>query len=377
MINQLRVYLRQKSLEISGTETIESVVLTYLYQKFFGIRARVLNGRPFQDEEKLAFWGYIGLPASKKEEAKQLLRAILGKRQIKAGVHYSNKPLLLAGIFLVAKKISVSKKTKLLKRKIKENAGRFNYFDQFLLYTCAEIKPTEIYRGDIKNEDVNTLLALYALDKVFPGSVKVKVNDKDLKNLILERLALFVTTGKVGFGEVFLTEFFIREELKRAFRYEEHDAKSIVRVILKAFHDSIAKIAKKRRKNHSIFEVNDEYDVQDLLFVILKSLFPDIRPEDYTPKYGGSNKRIDLVIPSENIVIEVKMVRKGDNEKKFIKELNTDISNYHKHPNTKHLFGFVYDPHHQVINPHDFYELNGERSHKGMQYEVEIIINPR
>lgn len=51
-----------------------------------------------------------------------------------------------------------------------------------------------------------------------------------------------------------------------------------------------------------------------------------------------------LELPSEDIVIEVKIVRESNKEKKFIEELNTDISSYHKHPNTKVLFGFVYDP---------------------------------
>ena len=53
-----------------------------------------------------------------------------------------------------------------------------------------------------------------------------------------------------------------------------HDEpKDIIIGILKEFNNSIKSVTLKRRKDHDKYEIKDEYDVQDLLHVILKSIF--------------------------------------------------------------------------------------------------------
>ena len=64
-----------------------------------------------------------------------------------------------------------------------------------------------------------------------------------------------------------------------------------------------------RHDDRKTFEVNDEYDVQDLLHALLKIHFDDIRVEEWTPSYAGSCARMDFLLKKEQIVIEVKHTR--------------------------------------------------------------------
>lgn len=373
-MNQLNIYLRQKEHEILSSDSLHRAVLVCLYSKFFNLNIEGFNDSPYQEEEKAAYWGYVGLPDEKKTEAKQLLQTIIGKSPIKPGVHYSNKPILLAGIYLLAERLGDSEALGKIKNEISSNIKNFCLFDQLLLSVSSGITPPKAEEINIAKESTNNLLALYALDVLFPETGKQAA---EIKETIVNRLGQFVATIDISFREIFLIKFFLHSELKNRFKFKEHDGKSIVKSILSNFQDSVIKITGQRRENREAFKINDEYDVQDLLYAVLKPIFPTIQTEDYTPKYGGLSKRIDLVLPSEDIVIEVKIIREGDGEKKFIEELNTDISTYHKHPNTKTLFGFVYDPLHKITNHNWFDELNGKRSHEDISYEVEIIVNPR
>ena len=52
--------------------------------------------------------------------------------------------------------------------------------------------------------------------------------------------------------------------------------------------------------------VNDEYDAQDLLHALLLIDFSDVREESWNPKYLGGSSRIDLLLPEQKLVVEVK-----------------------------------------------------------------------
>lgn len=130
------------------------------------------------------------------------------------------------------------------------------------------------------------------------------------------------------------------------------DVQTINRIekILERFH-TVAKILEDRRQGHAPFQVNDEYDVQDLLHAILKIDFEDIRPEEWTPSYAGSCSRMDLLLKDEKIVIETKKTRDGLGSKDIGEQLLVDITKYEKHPDCKTLVCFVYDPERKIKNP--------------------------
>ncbi len=58
----------------------------------------------------------------------------------------------------------------------------------------------------------------------------------------------------------------------------------------------IAKTLRKRHDNRATLDINDEYDVQDLLNALLQIYFDDIRTEEWTPSYAGKCSRIDFVV---------------------------------------------------------------------------------
>lgn len=108
---------------------------------------------------------------------------------------------------------------------------------------------------------------------------------------------------------------------------------------------------KKRYNDRETIEVNDEYDVQDLVHALLTLHFDDVRPEEASPSYAGSSSRQDFLLKKEKIVIEVKKTRKSLGARQIGEELIIDMARYRAHPNCDKLVCFVYDPDGWVNNP--------------------------
>jgi hypothetical protein len=116
------------------------------------------------------------------------------------------------------------------------------------------------------------------------------------------------------------------------------------------FH-TISRQLRSRRENRSTIEIEDEYDVQDLLHALLRIHFEDVRTEEWTPSYAGGSARMDFLLKSEQIVIEAKKTRKGLAARELGEQLIIDIEKYSKHPDCKSLICFVYDPEGRIANP--------------------------
>ena len=112
--------------------------------------------------------------------------------------------------------------------------------------------------------------------------------------------------------------------------------------IFKRFH-KIAQEMRDRYADRNTLIVKDKYDVQDLLRGILRLYFDDIRPEEYSPSNSGSNSRIDFILKSEEIGIEVKMTNESLKDKQLGDQILIDIGRYKEHPNCSKLFVFIYD----------------------------------
>jgi hypothetical protein len=106
----------------------------------------------------------------------------------------------------------------------------------------------------------------------------------------------------------------------------------------------------RRHDSRETLRIGDEYDVQDLLHSLLKLHFDDIRPEEYTPSYAGSSKRMDFLL-NDDIVIEVKKSRDTLKDKEVGEQLTIDINHYKSHPKCKKLYCFIYDKDCLITNP--------------------------
>lgn len=160
-----------------------------------------------------------------------------------------------------------------------------------------------------------------------------------------------------------------QEEKKRDF--PEHAIVSLER-ILKRFH-IVARLLNNRYNNRGTIIIEDEYDVQDLLHVLLRTVFDDVRPEEYTPSYAASTSRVDFLLKSEQIVVEAKMTNKNLRDRQVGDQLIIDIKRYQTHPDCKYLVCFVYDPDNWIKNP---IALESDLTGKHDKIHVKIFVVP-
>ncbi|MFC1766499.1 hypothetical protein ACFL6U_31025 [Planctomycetota bacterium] len=138
------------------------------------------------------------------------------------------------------------------------------------------------------------------------------------------------------------------------------------------FH-AVAKQLRFRYNSRATLDIEDEYDVQDLLHALLRLYFDDVRNEEWTPSYAGGSSRMDFLLKEEKIVIEIKMARKGLNDKKLGKQLIEDKEKYKAHPDCKKLICFAYDPGGRIVNPKG---IENDLNAHSDDFEVIVIIKP-
>jgi len=146
-----------------------------------------------------------------------------------------------------------------------------------------------------------------------------------------------------------------------------------VLAICDRFH-AIAGQLTQRRVGRPTLEVKDEYDVQDLLHALLRLYFDDIRPEEWTPSYGGGSSRMDFLLKGHEIVVEAKMTRKGLTAKEVSEQLIIDAAKYKQHPECKTLVCLVYDPAALLKNPRGIERDLAKLSGNGL--EMICVVTP-
>lgn len=144
-------------------------------------------------------------------------------------------------------------------------------------------------------------------------------------------------------------------------------------LLARRFHIVVRQL-RSRHDNRVTLEINDEYDVQDLLLALLKIFFGDIRPEEWTPSYAGGSSRMDFLLKAEQTVLEVKKTRQGLRDKQVGDQLLEDIGRYRSHPDCKTLVCFVYDPDGHISNPDG---LENDLNKLGEDMKVKVIVAPR
>lgn len=135
----------------------------------------------------------------------------------------------------------------------------------------------------------------------------------------------------------------------------------------------IARQLRSRHGTRPTLDVQDEYDLQDLMHALLYLHFTDVRAEEYTPSYAGKASRMDFLLKQEGIVIELKMTRIGLGPKELSSQLIEDIARYTAHPDCHALVCFVYDPAGLIPNPRG---IESDLNDDGPPLPVRILIRP-
>jgi len=162
-------------------------------------------------------------------------------------------------------------------------------------------------------------------------------------------------------------------DLNESDQVGEPDQLALIERICLRFH-ACARQLRSRHGGRKTLEIEDEYDVQDLLHAILRLHFEDIRPEEWTPSYAGKSSRMDFLLKKERIVIETKKTRTPLKDGKIGEELIIDRAYYENHSDCDTLVCFVYDPEGRIGNPHGL-ERDLEK-HNG-PLNVRVIVAPK
>ncbi len=338
-LREIIKYNKEKLLQFNNIE-----VVAYLYinnpEKLFDVDFDL------SPEEQIALKGY-------KNETCEIdkIKQIISKKPIK-GVSALSNIYKLSGLYLASKSLL---KAELLKRYTNGSIE-----DKYFL---SKIEPS--LSGKLNNE-------VFETDSI---SVIIKniINTENTQNKVLDDALSDLINNDIDIKTLIILEDLEKKLLQT--KYLNQDANELVRNVLNNFSNAIKKVTQNRRKGHDNYEINDEYDVQDVLYVILKAVFPNLKDEDPIQKIGGKGTRIDLILREEEILIEVKMIKTSDyTESKFIDELKIDIESYHGSPWIKTLFCFVYDPFNKTRDIANFTDLNGMREKNGKKFNVEVIV---
>ena len=142
-------------------------------------------------------------------------------------------------------------------------------------------------------------------------------------------------------------------------------------VLVLRFHAVVVQL-RDRYNSRPTLDVNDEYDVQDLMHALLRLYFDDVRPEEWVPSYSGSASRTDFLLPQVDTVVEIKKTRTGLNARSVGEQLIIDIAKYKKHPQCRRLVCFVYDPEGRIANPSGL-ESDLNSGDHGIEVQVSIL----
>ena len=341
----LREIIKHSKAKLIQYKNIE--LAAYLYAQSF----EELPDHSFEltPDEEIALLGY------KKEivEVDKVV-SIISKAPIK-GISATSNVFKFAGLYLSA----TSELSEQLNEKYKHSDLKQKYF-------LSKIEPTLKSQLSKEVQDLHGQPLAILIKTVFDVNA---ANETELNTALQS-----ITSG----NEIDVLLQILLEDIESILlqiKFVNKNADEVVRDVLNNFSNAIQKIISGRRLNHPEFKIEDEYDVQDISYVILKTIFPNLREEDPIPKVGGKSTKIDLILREEKILIEIKMIKaKDSNETHFIEQLKVDFESYHECKWLRKLFCFVYDPYKKTRDISNFNDLNGDRTKGEHNFNVEVIV---
>jgi REase_DpnII-MboI len=164
----------------------------------------------------------------------------------------------------------------------------------------------------------------------------------------------------------------LQSSIKSLEAEEKTEPLTFLERLFSRFH-LIARQLRERHDRRPTLDINDEYDVQDLTYALLRINFDDIRKEEWTPSYACGSSRMDFLLKNEGIVVETKKTRSKLSAIELANELISDIERYQAHQDCKMLLCFVYDPEGRIANPESLEELG--KPHGNI--DVSVLVAPK
>ncbi|HEY6084870.1 MAG TPA: hypothetical protein VIU63_05705, partial [Nitrospira sp.] len=128
------------------------------------------------------------------------------------------------------------------------------------------------------------------------------------------------------------------------------DPCEIVKSLCKRFH-MVARQLRLRGEYRATLDVEDEFDVQDLLHALLRLYFDDIETDEWLPSYSNGAPRTMFLLNDSRLAVSVKKTRTGLNTKDLADQLRVDVEHCRMLKRCSTLLCFVYDPEGRIGNP--------------------------
>ncbi len=307
----------------------------WLYCYLFDIE--IPNGE-YLNENKLCYQGYKNLEANQSE-----LKACINKG---GKMNYTSSIPLFIGIHLADKEQKYNDRVFDFYKRLKNNQQKYVFS---LCFTYLR----EEFNKDIQNMQEDKLIYEYLTGKNISEKITVPLNDDNIDIFDL------ITYKKIL-------------ERDKIFNLDKTSIIENIVHMLNNFSNAIKKITFDRYNNKTGLLIEQEYDVQDILFSFFKFYFNDAVRENPLKKRGGSNSIIDICFPERKIYIEIKMLKRTNkNEKIIIEELKKDMFDYDQ-PEVENLIIFIYDPLKKIKDKDNFKEF--ERTNNNYSFKCSVII---
>lgn len=212
----------------------------------------------------------------------------------------------------------------------------------------ASVKSLEQFRLKISE-------CVEILDK--EGLIDIAYEIKELSAIQINRFSRQATQESVEYSKERILDYLKRTERTEQ-GFSETEAVKIVLMMLEHFHDYCRCLYKEKihgkcsdsfQKNLPCLKIENEYDVQRLMYPVIRTVFPNARIE-VTEDSGHHTVRKDIVIDSCNIVIELKCTSETVTERRISDEIAADMVHY----GNRYIFFYIYDKGNVIKNALDF-----------------------
>lgn len=151
------------------------------------------------------------------------------------------------------------------------------------------------------------------------------------------------------------------------------DPLDALRKVCLRFH-AVARQLRLRKDYRTTLEVEDDYDLQDLLCALLKLEFDEVGTDEWSPPYTGGSTRTTFLLNKDRLAVVAKKTRSGLTTKELAEQVAADARHYASRESCTHLFCFIYDPEGRIGNP---MRTETDLTSVSDRYTVDVLVAPK
>jgi hypothetical protein len=268
--------------------------------------------------------------------------------------------------------------------------NNYDIYKKLELQIISGYEALEYFKGNYSIEEMSECFISWrrktqaSLSGVFEDNTKIKLflfktditinkfSKDDTKNRLIE-----ATKNGIDFIQQINADIKNDKANDMGNRLNKASAIIVIRSILQNFYKHIQVMYQEevhgngtiKKKDLDAIQIGNEYDVQRILYSIIRTIFTTARVE-VSDDTGYKFIRYDIKIDEYDIVIEVKCTRKSMTERNLTEELGSDAFHY----NADYVFFFIYDKE-NIIKNIDAFIRNYKRQKNEFGINVETIVN--